>query len=77
MSRSGPVVALLLSCCLHLEAPAQQSGVSPPGRLVDLGGYRLHVWCSGPSVDNRPTVVLSPGGGDFATDWSLVQVALR
>ena len=76
MSRSGPVVALLLSCCLHLEALAQQSGVSPPGRLVDLGGYRLHVWCSGPSVDNRPTVVLSPGGGDFATDWSLVQVAL-
>jgi pimeloyl-ACP methyl ester carboxylesterase len=42
----------------------------PPGRLVDLGGYRLHLYCTG---QGTPTVVLSAGAGDFATDWALVQ----
>lgn len=30
----------------------------PPGRLVDLGGYKLHLWCTG---KGGPTVVLSAG----------------
>jgi pimeloyl-ACP methyl ester carboxylesterase len=42
----------------------------PPGQLVDLGGYRLHLWCAG---KGSPTVVLSPGSGDFSFDWALVQ----
>jgi pimeloyl-ACP methyl ester carboxylesterase len=46
---------------------------SQPGQLVDIGGYRIHLWCTGQAVAGRPTVVLSAGGGDFATDWSLVQ----
>jgi pimeloyl-ACP methyl ester carboxylesterase len=37
---------------------------------VDLGGYRLHLYCTG---QGTPTVVLSAGAGDFATDWALVQ----
>ena len=53
-----------------------QSPLPPPGRLVDLGGYRLHLLCSGAMAPNRPTVVLSAGGGDFAVDWSLVQQPL-
>jgi pimeloyl-ACP methyl ester carboxylesterase len=43
---------------------------SPPGRLVDLGGYKLHLNCTG---SGSPTVVLSAGAGDFSTDWALVQ----
>ena len=45
----------------------------PPGRLVDLGGYRLHLYCTGPTSPDRPTVVLSAGAGDLAIDWTLVQ----
>jgi pimeloyl-ACP methyl ester carboxylesterase len=46
---------------------------SPPGRLIDLGGYRLHLYCSG---RGSPTVVLSPGAGDFSVGWALVQPAI-
>jgi hypothetical protein len=32
-----------------------------PGRLVDVGGYRMHLYCVG---DADPTVVLDSGLGD-------------
>ncbi len=43
---------------------------SPPGRLVDVGGRRLHLNCSG---EGSPTVVLEGGAGDFSLVWGLVQ----
>jgi len=43
---------------------------SPPGKLVDVGGYRLHLNCTGKS---GPTIVLISGAGDFSFDWGLVQ----
>jgi pimeloyl-ACP methyl ester carboxylesterase len=42
----------------------------PLGRMFDLGGYKLHLNCTGAG---QPTVVLSAGAGDFSTDWALVQ----
>lgn len=42
----------------------------PPGRMVDLGGHRLHVWCTGTGA---PTVVVENGLGDYSFDWVLVQ----
>jgi pimeloyl-ACP methyl ester carboxylesterase len=48
------------------EAPVP----SPPGKLVDLGGYRLHIWCMG---KGSPTIVLEAGAGGFSLDWGLVQ----
>ena len=48
----------------------RQHKYSPPGKLVDVGGYRLHLNCTGKS---GPTVVLIAGGGDFSFDWGLVQ----
>lgn len=42
----------------------------PPGRLVDLGGHRLHVNCTG---KGSPAVVVESGLGDFSFDWILVQ----
>jgi pimeloyl-ACP methyl ester carboxylesterase len=43
---------------------------APPGQLVDVGGRRLHVICSGAGA---PTVVLEAGASAFAIDWTLVQ----
>ncbi len=43
---------------------------NPPGKMVDLGGHRLHVNCSGLG---SPTVVVETGLGDFSFDWILVQ----
>jgi pimeloyl-ACP methyl ester carboxylesterase len=47
-----------------------QTTPKPPGRLVDLGGHRLHVNCTG---GGHPTVVVENGLGDFSFDWILVQ----
>jgi len=41
-----------------------------PGRMVELGGFRLHLWCTG---EGGPTVVVVPGAGEFSFDWALVQ----
>ena len=43
----------------------------PPGRLVDIGGYKLHMHVSGKS--SGPTVVLEAGGGCNSLHFSLVQ----
>jgi pimeloyl-ACP methyl ester carboxylesterase len=42
----------------------------PPGRLVDIGGYRLHLWCIG---DGVPAVILDTGLGGSSADWGFVQ----
>ncbi len=41
-----------------------------PGELVDVGGYNLHIYCTG---EGSPTVVVDAGNGDFSLGWSLVQ----
>ena len=37
-----------------------------PGRMVDVGGYRLHVNCLG---TGSPTVVIDSGLGDWSASW--------
>lgn len=39
----------------------------PPGQLVDVGGYRLHINCTG---TGSPTVVIEAGLGDWSTSWA-------
>jgi pimeloyl-ACP methyl ester carboxylesterase len=43
---------------------------SPPGRLVDIGGRKIHMICTG---TGSPTVILEAGASAFAIDWTLVQ----
>ena len=44
----------------------------PPGEMVDIGPYSLHLYCTGdPSA--KPAVVVSPGSGGNVVDWALVQ----
>jgi pimeloyl-ACP methyl ester carboxylesterase len=40
---------------------------------VDVGGWRLHLLCSGEPREGQPTVILEAGAGDFSLEWSLVQ----
>jgi pimeloyl-ACP methyl ester carboxylesterase len=42
----------------------------PPGHLVDIGGYRLHLWCTG---NGAPAVILDTGLGGSSADWGFVQ----
>ena len=65
------VVACIFVSVLSAGMSAQLPRAPPPtGKLVDLGGHRLHVNCTG---KGRPVVVIENGLGDFSFDWTLVQ----
>ena len=49
-------------------APEVAGGVMP-GRLVDVGGYRLHLSCAG---TGSPTVVLLNGLGETSPQWARI-----
>jgi pimeloyl-ACP methyl ester carboxylesterase len=61
--------AFLLSVTALTQEHAAQSP-KPLGKLYDLGGYKLHLYCTG---QGKPAVVLSIGSGDFSFDWLPVQ----
>jgi pimeloyl-ACP methyl ester carboxylesterase len=43
-----------------------------PGEMVDVGGYSLHLHCTG-EAGGEPTVVMDSGLGGTVLDWQLVQ----
>ena len=45
----------------------------PPGQLIDVGGYKLHLYCAGVNVDGNPTVILETGLGSTSSAWARVQ----
>ena len=51
-------------------AQQKKNTPKPPGKLIDVGGYRLHINVIGKA---NPPVVLIAGAGDYSFDWSLVQ----
>ena len=70
------LVAILACAGLLYEQRARTRDAArfrPPGRLVDLGGYKLHLYCTG---SGAPTVVLEHGHGASYLDWNLVQPQL-
>ena len=68
---------MLVTFTSAATASAQSEGTpSPfpaPGKLVDVGGWRLHLNCTGEARPSQPTVILESGKGDFSVEWSLVQ----
>jgi len=71
-------VALALVGMIYqaLGTQADRRNFPPPGRLVDVGGHRLHIQCAGAG---RPTVVLETGANAMSALWGNVQpqVAVR
>lgn len=62
------VVALTIAGVLAKHRLAAKN--PPPGRLVDVGGYRLHLHCTG---EGAPAVILESGMNEFSLSWALVQ----
>lgn len=56
-----------------IAAAGDASLYPPSGRLVDIGGYRLHLDCRGMG---SPAVVMDAGLGGSSLDWTLVQSEL-
>jgi pimeloyl-ACP methyl ester carboxylesterase len=62
------IVGLVVACRTPQKYLSQ--GYPAPGRLIDISGRKLHLYCTGKGT---PTVVLMAGGGAFSIDWALVQ----
>jgi pimeloyl-ACP methyl ester carboxylesterase len=58
-------LSLLFARVLTAQQPP---GKLPPGKLIDMGGHRLHLNCTG---TGSPAVMIV--GGGFSFDWILVQ----
>lgn len=76
LSWLGAGLAALLGLALvgyiyePLAEAADAKAYPPPGELVDVGGHRLHIHCTG---TGSPTVVIEAGLGDWSTGWGFVQ----
>jgi pimeloyl-ACP methyl ester carboxylesterase len=69
-----PMLLLIqMSNAIQLPERATSPPLPPPGKLLDVGGWRLHLHCTGEVRGSEPIVVLEAGAGDFSVDWSLVQ----
>ena len=53
-----------------LAEAADDRAYPPTGQLVEVGGHRLHIHCTG---TGNPTVVIEAGLGDWSTTWGFVQ----
>jgi pimeloyl-ACP methyl ester carboxylesterase len=63
------VAALAGASFQWLASRSDLAATAPPGRLVDVGGYRLHVWCAGSAAPGTPAVLFDSGLGGDAFDW--------
>ncbi|HJS28937.1 MAG TPA: alpha/beta hydrolase [Anaerolineales bacterium] len=50
----------------RMAEAADAKAYPPPGQLMDVGGYRLHLNCTG---TGSPTVIIDAGLGDWSTTW--------
>jgi pimeloyl-ACP methyl ester carboxylesterase len=68
----GFLLIATLSCATFQWLATRQdlAATPPPGQLVDIGGYRLHLWCTG---DGAPAVILDAGLGGTSAGWGFVQ----
>lgn len=69
------ILALALAGATYqwLATRKDLAATPPPGHLIDIGGYRLHLWCTGTGA---PAVILDTGLGGTSADWGLVQPAV-
>lgn len=44
-----------------------------PGELIDIGGYGLHLNCTGERQKDQPIVIIEAGSGSISADWVFVQ----
>ena len=72
----GGFLAVLLVLALvgwiyePMAEAADAKAYPPPGQIVDVGGYGLHIHCTG---TGSPTVVIESGWGDMSASWGWVQ----
>ena len=63
------LLLLVMSVPATIATAQTGNAASPPlGKLIDVGGYRVHLYCAG---NGGPPVIIAGGGYSF--DWGLIQ----
>jgi len=58
----------------QIIASTLDAGAYPaPGQMIDVGGYKLHLYCTGTNTDGSPTVIMETGLGSISSTWIRVQ----
>src|SRR4029077_9156264 len=72
MTRTLIVLMAMLICSAAFTQEAAPADIvyTRPGQLIDVGGFRLNLYCMG---SGSPTVVFDSGYEDWAPAWSTVQ----
>jgi len=65
--------AICSQCTVAQRGDSDVRQSSWSDKLVDVGGYRLHISCSGEPRNGTPVVVLDAGMGNASDVWNLVQ----
>jgi pimeloyl-ACP methyl ester carboxylesterase len=73
-----PVIVMLALASIGggyetLREAADAKAYQMPGQLIDVGGHRLHLYCTG---SGTPTVVLEPGGGEMSSNLGWITPAV-
>jgi len=67
----GVVILVLIILAAGAVAKSNLAKGHPaPGQLVDVGGYKLHINCTG---EGSPTVILESGWVESSSTWLLIQ----
>lgn len=75
MRRAVPVLLLLALAGRLYEKRAQarfKKRCAPPGRLIDIGGRRIHLLARGERRPGRPLIVLEAGHGAWSSCWQKI-----
>ncbi len=70
------LIVLFVSAALAAGAKNKRDfakNYPPIGQMVDVGGYRLHLYCTGELQSGEPTVIVEAGSGSVGLMWTLVQ----
>ena len=70
------ILILLSVTTFWANTQARGDAPPPPGQLVDVGGWKLHLNCTGSNKDGSPTVVFEAGAGGISLDWYFVQASV-
>jgi pimeloyl-ACP methyl ester carboxylesterase len=68
----GVLLALAVAGAIYqaIATELAERAYPPPGEMVDVGGYRLHINCVG---QGSPNVILDAGSGGMSAQWVRVQ----
>ena len=72
------VIALVVATIWVVGSRAKKRLVAqypPPGQMVDVGGFRMHIYCEGDPAAG-PAVVMDAADGEPAMAWASVQPAV-